>query len=73
MVYLEKFAKMIPYWKVQGKEAVSDFLKKRSDILLEKLQNKDKRRAKSGLPYQRSSQEMRKISRQGSAARIRRE
>ena len=63
MVYLEEFAQMIPYWQQQGSEAISAFLRQRSDLLLERLQNKPKQRPKSGQPGTRATSAARSVSR----------
>ena len=47
IVSIYDFCECIPFWKEQGKEMVSDFLKKRSEVLIEQLQSKEKKRPKS--------------------------
>ena len=74
MIYVDKFAQMIDYWDGQEKESVSDFLRKRSDLLLDKLQVKDKKRPKSGFHLNKSSSEFIKtFTRQALAQRFRKE
>jgi hypothetical protein len=54
LIYLDQFTQKIPYWKDKHNEAVSDFLKWKSDQMLEKLQSKHKRRAQSGNSRQKT-------------------
>ena len=39
-IYLEQFISYVPYWEQQDKEGVQEFLKKRSEELLTKIQTK---------------------------------
>jgi hypothetical protein len=52
---VDQFAANIPFWEVQEKNTVTEFLKKRSEMLLDKLQAKDITRPKSSFPGARPS------------------
>ncbi len=40
IISIYEFCENVPFWKEKGKEMVSDFLKKRSELLIEQLQSK---------------------------------
>lgn len=66
-IYVDKFASLIPFWEESEKDTVAEFLRRRSDQLLNKLQAKDKKRPKSSVPHNGSStQKSRPFSRQSS-------
>lgn len=71
---MKKFCDLIPFWKKEGREEmVSNFLKKRADLLVEKKVNlKDKQRAKSGQPNLRKSADL-KLTRESSALKQKKE
>ncbi len=66
MIYVDKFAELIPFWESQGKAALGEFMKKRSDLLLQRLHSKDKQRAQSSV-ISKSYVSGKHPSRQGSA------
>ena len=75
---MEQFALYVPFWEGQEKDSVSEFLKKRSDMLLDKLQAKERKRPKTGLPSEKekaahNSDHFRSLTRHSSANRFKRE
>lgn len=73
-IFVDQFAALVPFWDLQEKNTVAEFLKKRSDLLLDRMQTKDKKRPKSSIPYNKSSTEKsRPFSRQSSMAGFKKE
>lgn len=77
-ISVDQFALYIPFWEGQEKDSVSEFLKKRSDMLLDKLQAKERKRPKTGMPSEkeklsRTSEHFRSLTRHSSANRFKRE